>query len=231
MFSVGAHYGFSKRRRHPSVSPYVLGVKNKTEIFDLEKTNVLLEDAKEYVKTLASQGKTILFVGSKYEAREAVKEGAERIDMPYVIERWIGGTLTNFPEIKKRIQKLLDLHEQKEKGELGKYTKHERLMIDRDVERLERRYGGLKTLQAPPNAIFIVDPHREYIAVDEALQLDIPIIALASTDCDISRTQYPVVGNDASIASISFFIEEIVNTYKENKVAVPKKEETTEQEK
>ena len=141
MFAVGAHFGYSKSRRHPSIKPYIFGVKNWVEIIDLEKTNELLESAKEFAKQLGAEGKTLLFVGSKNEAKEAVKEGADSISMPHVTGRWIGGTITNFSEIKKRISKMDELSTKKDKGELAqKYTKKEQVMLDREINSSEYRF-------------------------------------------------------------------------------------------
>ena len=168
MFKAGAHFGFSKTRRHPTVTPYIFGVKNKVEIFDLEKTEVLLEKAKAFVESLAKEGKSILFVGGKSEARNAVKTGALSINMPYVDGRWIGGTLTNFMQIRKRVEKLERLTSEKEKGELAKYTKKERLLIDREIANLERFFTGIVSMKDLPKAIFVVDPKKEVTAVKEA---------------------------------------------------------------
>ena len=165
MFNVGAHYGFVKSRRHPTVKPFIFGVKNKIEIFDLEQTEVQLQNALEFVKKIASQGKQIVFVGSKSEARQSVKEAAERIAQPFVAGRWIGGTFTNFDVIRKRVEKLLDLTSKKEKGELTKYTKKERVMIDREIEGLNDMFGGISGMNHLPGAIFVVDSKKEHIVV------------------------------------------------------------------
>ena len=143
MFAAGAHFGYSRSRRHPSVKSFVFGVKNGVEIMDLEKTSVELERAKEFVKTIAKTGKQILFVGTKNEGKKALEDGALSVDMPFVAERWVGGNLTNFPEIKKRIALLEDLRAKRENGELAMYTKKERLLIDKDIERLERNFSVL----------------------------------------------------------------------------------------
>ena len=217
MFKVGAHYGFIKSRRHPTTKPFIFGVKNRIEIFDLEKTSVQLETAIEFVKKIASTGKQIVFIGSKSEARQAVKEAAERIAQPYVAGRWIGGTFTNFEVIRKRVEKLLDLTSKREKNELAKYTKKERLMIDRDIEKLNDLFGGITSMNHLPGAVFIIDPKKEYIAVAEAVQRNIPIIALAGSDCDVSNITYPVVANDASIDSVAFIADKISAAYAEGK--------------
>jgi small subunit ribosomal protein S2 len=217
MFAVGAQFGFVKSRRHPTVKSYIFGVKNKTEIFDLEKTSELLEKAKLFVAELAKEGKGILFVGSKAEARVAVEETANALSMPFVASRWIGGTLTNFPEIKKRIEKLRDLSVQKEKGELARYTKKERLLIDREIEKLQRMYGGLGDMKEAPAAMFVVDSKQEHIAVEEAQKRGLPVIALCGSDCDLGEVNYPIVGNDSSRASVAFFLKEIADTYRAHK--------------
>lgn len=216
MFSVGAHFGFAKSRRHPSAIPFIFGKKNNVEIFDLEKVEQKLDEAKEFVAKIASQKKQILFVGGKKESQNIIREIADRIEMPYVAGRWIGGTLTNFEEIKKRIKKLLDLSSQKEKGELGKYTKKERLMIDREIEKLNERFGGLVPMTSKPGAVFIIDADKESIARDEATKNGIPVISLMSTDCDMSKVQYVIPANDTSVKSIRFFTDEIAKAYEEN---------------
>lgn len=213
MFKAGAHFGFSKTRRHPTVAPYIFGIKNKVEIFDLEKTEVLLEKAKAYVESLAKEGKSILFVGGKSEARNAVKSGALSINMPYVDGRWIGGTLTNFMQIRKRVEKLEKLTTEREKGELAKYTKKERLLIDREIANLERFFTGIVSMKDLPKAIFVVDPKKEKTAVKEAQDMGITVIALAGSDCDIKFLDFPIVGNDSSQTSVNFFVQEISKAY------------------
>ena len=223
MFKAGAHFGYSKSRRHPTASPYIFGVKNRVEIFDLAKTADLLKNALDFVSGLAKEDRQILFVGGKNEARDLIKNAAISIDMPYVAGRWIGGTFTNFPEIKKRISKLEELTKQREKGELSKYTKKERLVIDRNIANLERFFSGLLLMKEMPKAIFVIDPKNEAIAVTEAKKMGIPVIALAGSDCDIKDVDYPIAANDSSISSISFFVSEIVNAYKKNKGSSNKK--------
>jgi len=222
MFKAGAHFGFSKTRRHPSVSPYIFGVKNKVEIFDLEKTSELLEKAKAFAATLGKEGKTILFVGGKSEARNATKIGALSVNMPYVDGRWIGGTLTNFVQIRKRVEKLERLTSEREKGELAKYTKKERLLIDREIANLERFFSGVVSMKELPKAIFIIDPKKEKTALKEAQEIGIPVIAIAGSDCNIKSIQYPIVGNDSSQTSIQFLTQEITKAYFNSKTEVKK---------
>ena len=217
MFKAGGHFGYSKTRRHPSVASYIFGVKNKVEIVNLEKTEELLEKALSFISTLAKEGKQVLFVGGKNEARGALRFAAESVGMPFVDGRWIGGTLTNFPEIKKRLAKLEDLTKQKEKGELSKYTKKERLMIDREIANLSRFFSGILSLKDLPKALFVIDSKKEEIAVTEAKKMNIPVIALCGTDCDISLINYPIIANDSAVSSITFFANEIAKAYKKGK--------------
>lgn len=217
MFKAGAHFAFSKSRRHPTTAPFIFGSKNKVEVFDLEKTHVLLATAKEFVKALGKEGKTILFVGGKSEARKAIKFGAMATNMPFVDGRWIGGSLTNFPEIRKRIEKFERLTGEREKGELTKYTKKERLLIDREIANLDRFFSGIVSMKAMPAALFVIDSKKEKNAVKEALDKNIPVIALLGSDCDLKEVKYPVVGNDASQTSIQFFVNEIVAAYEAGK--------------
>lgn len=217
MFEAGAHFGYSRSKRHPSMSPIIFGVKNRVEIFDLEKTKQYLDKAKSFVESLVASGKNVLFVGGKTESQKIIRDGAEIAGMPYVSGRWIGGTLTNFGQIKTRTGKLVDLRQKKEKGELIKYTKKERLMIDRDIERLEAIFSGLISMNNLPGALFVIDPKKEKTAVAEAQSLKIPVISLMSSDCDLKSVEYPVPGNDSALSSIKFFTSEIVSSVKVGK--------------
>lgn len=219
LFNAGAHFGYTKSRRHPSAKPFLFGVKNKIEIFDLEKTGVALAAAANFVKSLGEVGAQILFVGGKSEARVAIKNGAESIGMPYVAGRWIGGTITNFAEIRKRVMKLERLTMEKEKGELGKYTKKERLLIDREIEKLKQYFEGLAPMKELPKAIFVIDSKHEETAVREANDRNIPIVSLSGSDCDLKEVDYAIPGNDSSRNSIAFFVNQIVEAYNEGKAA------------
>ncbi len=225
LMSVGAHFGYASARRHPSVKSFILGSKNKVEIFDLEKTAEKLAEAEKAMQAFGAEDKTVLFVTSKGEAREIIKKAAESIDMPYVAGRWIGGTVTNFEQIRKRVQKLIDLTDQKEKGQLGKYTKKERLMIDRDIEKLTEMFEGIVSMSKIPDALFVVDSKQENIAVLEANQKHIPIFALASSDCDLSMVEYPIPANDSAQKSIDFMVKKMLNAYQEGKKNAPAKTE------
>lgn len=219
MFKVGAHFGYSKSRRHPSVKSFIFGVKNRVEIMDLEKTEEALSAAKEFARSLAQEGKQMLFVGTKPEAKKWIMEGAQSIDMPFVTEHWVGGTMTNFSQIKKRIDRFHSILDKKEKGELAMYTKKERLLLDREMEKLDRNFGGIIAMKQLPKALFVIDPRAEHNAVIEAQKENIPIVALASSDCDISNIDYPIPANDSASASIRLFVDEIAAAYKEGRNA------------
>ncbi|MSU56457.1 MAG: 30S ribosomal protein S2 [Candidatus Taylorbacteria bacterium] len=220
LFSAGAHFGYRRSKRHPTSAPFIFGAKSGVEIFDLEKTKISLQEAEEFVRNLSKSGKTLLFVGGKNEAREAIKKGATKLGMPAVFGRWIGGSLTNFANIRARIDKMLDLISKREKGELAKYTKKERLLIDREVAKLEEMFGGLVPLKGIPGAMFVIDSGKEHIAVTEAKKEGVPVIALSSSDCDLSKVDYVIPGNDASRASIAYFVERIVSAYESGKTVV-----------
>jgi small subunit ribosomal protein S2 len=214
LFQAGSHFGYSKSRRHPTIAKYIYGTKNQTDIIDVEKTLLQLEKAGEFMKELGSKGKTVLFVGVKPEAKDIVKEKAESIGQPYITERWVGGILTNFSEISKRVSKLIDLKKQKEEGSLDKYTKKEKMLIDEEIARMHKLFSGISDMKKIPDAMFIVDPKKEHIAVTEANKMLVPIVSLAGTDCDISNVYFPVVANDASLSSITFITEYLVESYR-----------------
>jgi small subunit ribosomal protein S2 len=217
LFAAGAHFGYPRSRRHPSASTYLFGTKDRTDIFDLEETEKRLAAARDFVASVAKSGKRVLFVSGKHEAVALVKGSAESAGAPYVAGRWIGGTLTNFKNIRKRIERLQKLMSERESGEHGKYTKKERVLIDRDIDKLIMRFGGLVTMADLPGALFIVDTRHEHTAVLEAKQLGIPVIGLSSSDCDFSLVQYPIPGNDTSIKSIKLIVEDIAEAYLEGK--------------
>ncbi len=216
LFGAGAHFGYAPSRRHPSTSGFIFGNKGGVELFDLEQTAALLESALDYVKQLAAERKTVLFVGGKAEAREALARAAEKLGQPYCAGRWIGGSLTNFSEIKKRLGRLEELSTMREKGELAKFTKHERLLIDREITDLESMFGGLRGMTKLPDALFVIDSRAESGAVAEANQLNIPVIAVMNTDCDRTKIAYPIPANDASRDTVKIVLDEVTNTYLNN---------------
>ncbi len=219
LFQAGAHFGFPRARRHPTAAPFLFGTKDRTDIFNLEQTSDRLDAARTYAASLAENGKQLLFVGGKQEAASIVKDVAERIGMPYVAGRWIGGTLTNFKNIRKRIDRLQQLMSERESGESSKYTKKERLLIDREIEELLGRFGGLVSMANLPAAMFVIDSRHENTAVQEANQLRIPVVGLASSDCDFALVQYPIPANDTSIKSVRLVADAIGEAYEEGKRA------------
>ena len=224
MFEAGAHYGYGKSRRHPSVSSYIYATKNNSDIIDLEKTSVMLEEATEFVKNLGAQNKIILFVGTKPEARDIIKNEASNLNMPYVNIRWIGGTLSNFTEIKKRITELEKYNKESVEGGLEKYTKKERVVMAKKMEKLSKYYGGLISLKKTPDALFVIDPKAEHIAATEAKKSDVPVVALVNSDSNIKDINYPIVGNDSGILSIKFFTASIADAYKKGLMSLSVKE-------
>jgi len=217
MFEVGAHYGYSKARRHPSVASIIYTNKNKTDIINLEKTKIMLEKAMAFVEKTGSENKKILFIGTKPAAQKIIKKIAEDLDMPYVIERWIGGTLSNFNEIKKRIIELENYQKENTSGQLEKYTKKERNVLAKKMSRLARYYTGLIGVQKTPDVVFIIDAREEKIAATEAFKNKIPIIALINSDSNLKNIEYPIVANDASLTSIEYFVQKIKTAYKKGK--------------
>ncbi len=220
LYDAGAHFALPRARRHPTSAPFVFSTKDRTDIFDLEETVRRITKAEEFVRELAKSGKSLLFVGGKNEVIAPIKDAAVRIAQPHVAGRWIGGTLTNFKIIRKRIDRLEKLTADRESGELDKYTKRERLMIDREIEELLARFGGIVSLRELPGAIFIVDTRHEHTAVREANQMGVPVIGLASSDCDFARIKFPIPANDTSVKSVRFVTELIADAYQEGKKPV-----------
>lgn len=218
LFKVGAHFGYSRSRRHATMKSLVFGTKNKTDILDLTQTSVLLESALAFVRALGAQGKTMLFVSAKPEMSDILRETAASIGAPYVAGRWLGGTLSNFTEIKKRMNRMKELIEERDAGSLAtKYTKKERLMIDREIARLEENFAGLVSMDRLPEAVVVVDTRREDNAVKEARGMNIPVVGIANSDCDLSLVSHPIVGNDAARESVRFFLGEIARAYQEGR--------------
>jgi len=219
LFEVGAHFGYTRARRHPSASPFIFATRDQTDIFDLEETLRRLNVACDFVATLARSGGQLLFVSGKNESLESVRHAAEGSGSPFVAGRWIGGTLTNFKNIRKRIDRLQKLSAERESGALEKYTKKERLLIDREIDELTARFGGLISLEKEPAALFIVDTRAEETAVREANQLGIPVVGLASSDCDFSMVKYPIPANDTSVKAVRLVVEKIAEAHREGKRA------------
>jgi len=213
MFKVGAHFGYSRARRHSSVRSYLYGAKNGVDIIDLEQTFKMLEAAKARVEELGKLGKTILFVGTKEEIRDIVSEVAKSLSLPYVSERWVGGILTNWSEIKKRTGRLKELSDKFAKGELEKYTKKERLLFEREMAKLQAEFGGIASLETIPAALVVVDPREEHIAVMEAKKMKVETVALLNSDCNASEVTYPILANDSALLSVRYFLEALRDAF------------------
>ncbi len=224
LFKAGAHFGFSKSRRHPSVSSYLFGTKAGTDIFDLERTSKLIDDASAFLKTAGEEGKTVLFVSTKVEVSDLVRASADRANMPFVTNRWIGGILTNFSEIKKRLARLALLKDQGNTGELErKYTKKERLMLGREVEKLEFNFGGIARIERNPDIIVVVDPRHDIVAVTEAKYAKIPVVAIMCSDCDVAMVTKPVLANDSHRESVSTILTILTDAFMDGRTRfVPK---------
>lgn len=221
LFKAGTHFGYSKTRRHPSVSSYIYTTKNNGDIIDLEKTMSLLEEAGKFIKDFGARGKTVLFVGTKPEAKEIIKKAAESLNMPYVVARWIGGTLSNFAEIKKKIAELETYNKENVEGGLDKYTKKERVVMAKKMEKLSKYYSGLLGLKKIPDALFVIDARAEHVATTEAYKSGVPVVALTNSDSNIKSIDYPIIGNDASIPSIKIITSSIVEAYKAGTASTP----------
>lgn len=224
LFAAGSHFGFSKRRRHPSAIKFLFGSKQGNDVFDLEKTAASIESAKAALNAAGKDGKTVLFVSTKEETSTIVKEEALRAEMPQVTNRWIGGMLTNASEIKKRIERLKTLIEQGESGELErKYTKKERVVIGRELTKLNFNFGGIKDMDRAPALMVIVDPRHDVIAATEAKDMGIPVVAIMNSDNDAKAVAHPILVNDALTTSVSLVMKELVDSYIEGRQAyVPK---------
>jgi len=209
MTEAGLHFGHRTSRIHPKIKPYIIGVKNTVHVFDLEQTAEKLEKALGYIEKLISEDKKILFVGTKVQVKNLLKETAEECKMPYIHERWLGGTFTNFGTMKKRIDHFKELEGEKERGELEKYTKKERLVIDKKLAKLEIKFGGIKNIVGLPDAVFVLDMKKDSLAVKEAIMKNIPVIAIADTNVDPNLADYPIPANDDAISSVKYILEKV----------------------
>lgn len=220
LFNTGAHFAQVKSRRHPSMKPYLVGTKGRQEIIDLVQTASQLDAAKTAMGTLAKEGKTVLFVGGKVEIAAIVKKSAQEIGAPYVAARWLGGTISNWNEIKKRVDRLVELSEKSATGTLAKqHTKLELVRLDRERKRLETRLDGITTLTKRPDALLVIDTKREKHAIKEAKDAGIPIIAIMSSDCDLADAAYPIVANDASRETVRLILSELASAFQKGQSA------------
>jgi small subunit ribosomal protein S2 len=202
LLEAGVHFGHQTRRWNPKMAPYIFTERNGIYIIDLQKTVKKLEEAYMFVREISAQGQEVLFVGTKKQAQESIKEEAERCSMPFVNARWLGGMLTNFNTIQRRIKRLEQLKKFQEDGTFDKLPKKEVIKLVLEIEKLEKFMGGITEMRRHPAAVFIVDPRKERIAVAEARKLGIPIIAIVDTNCDPDEIDYVIPGNDDAIRAV-----------------------------
>lgn len=202
LLEAGVHFGHQTRRWNPKMAPYIFTERNGIYIIDLQKTVKKLDEAYNFIKSVAENGDTVLFVGTKKQAGDSVKEEAVRAGVHYVNARWLGGMMTNFKTIQRRIKRLEQLHQMEEDGTFNLLPKKEVIKLQLEIEKLEKYLGGIKTMTKLPGALFIVDPRKEKIAVAEAKKLGIPIVAIVDTNCDPDDVDYVIPGNDDAIRAV-----------------------------
>ncbi len=223
MLEAGAHFGHQTRRWNPKMKRFIFGERNGIYIIDLEQTLGRVENAYGFVRDLVAGGGTILFVGTKKQAQDPVRSYAEKCGMPFVNERWLGGMLTNFETISKRVSKMLEYERMQASGEFDAMIKKEALLLDRELTKLQRNLGGLRSLKKAPDAIFVLDTKKEHIAVTEANKLGIPVVAVVDTNVDPEVIQYPIPGNDDAIRSNSLFARVIADAVEEGRFIANKR--------
>ena len=223
LLKAGVHFGHLTRRWNPKMKPYIFMERNRIHIIDLQKTLKNLERVYNAIKELAANGELILFVGTKNQAKEVVKAEAIRCEMPYIVERWLGGTLTNFSTIKKSIRHLEYLEKMQLDGTVEKYTKKERLHIEREIAKMKKIFAGIQDMKKIPGGVFIVDIKKEEIALKEARKLNIPVFAIVDTNCDPDLVDYPIPGNDDSTKSIALITRVIADAVLDGREAIQAK--------
>ena len=229
LLEAGVHFGHQTRRWNPKMARYIFQERNGIYIIDLQKTVTKLREVYDAVKDMSRRGKTFLFVGTKKQAQDVVREEAERAGMFYVNQRWLGGTLTNFQTIQKRIARLRELERQRDTGLFDVLTKKEVSKLEDELNRLERFLGGIKDMPRLPDAIYVVDPRKERIAVLEARKLKIPIIAVIDTNCDPDEIDYPIPGNDDAIRAVKLMTSKITDAILEGRTETESSGEAQEQ--
>ena len=215
MIDAGVHFGHQAKRWHPKMEPYIYTVSKNVHIIDLEKTEEMLDTACKFLYEQASLGKVIVFVGSKKQVKDIIENEGKRSGALYVNERWVGGTITNFETIKKNIDKLLDFIKGRDEGKFSIYTKKERLLIDREIEKLTATYGGIVSLKKAPDVLFIIDPKREKTAIREAKLTDVPVVSVVDTNANPTIIDYPIPGNDDAIKSVALIVRAIADAVEE----------------
>ena len=229
LLEAGVHFGHQTRRWDPRMAEYIFQARNGIHIIDLQKTSKKLDEAYSFLKEQAEEGKTILFVGTKKQAQECVKEAAEKCGMYYVNQRWLGGTLTNFETIRKRIGRLKELERMQEDGTFDVLPKKEVILLKKEMEKLEKNLGGIKDMEQLPGVMFIVDPKKERIGILEAKKLGIPVIGLIDTNCNPEDVDYAIPGNDDAIRAVSLIVDCMANAVIEGRQGESMEMETEEE--
>ena len=217
LLEAGVHFGHQTRRWDPKMAEYIFQARNGIHIIDLQKTSKKLDEAYAFVKEQAEEGKTVLFVGTKKQAQECMREAALKCGMFYVDQRWLGGMLTNFGTIQKRIQRLKDLEAMEQDGTFDVLPKKEVILLKKEMEKLERNLGGIKEMNELPGVIFLVDPKKERIAILEAKKLGIPVVGLVDTNCNPEEVDYAIPGNDDAIRAVKLIADVMANAVIEGK--------------
>ena len=215
LFDSGVHFGHQVKRWHPSMEKYIYTSKNGIHIINLEKTVEKLDEATKYLHDVAKKGGKVIFVGTKKQSRDIIELEAKRCGAYFVTERWLGGTMTNLEIIRKSVKKLVDYKKGRETGQFDKYTKKERLLIDREIDKLEKKVGGLVGLSSKPVALFIIDPKREKTAIREAKNLGVKVVSLIDTNSDVRDIDFPIPGNDDAIKSVAVIVKTIADALEE----------------
>lgn len=211
LLEAGVHFGHLTRRWNPKMKPYILMERNGIHLLDLKKTQIMLDEACAAIQKVAADGKKVLFVGTKPQAREALANEAKRANQPYVVERWLGGMLTNFVTIRKSVKRLQSIEKMMQDGTFDKFIKKERLMITREQEKLKKILDGVAVINRLPGAIFVVDTNKEHIAVAEAKRLGIPVFGMLDTNCNPDELDYGIPANDDAVASIEIIAKAIAD--------------------
>lgn len=217
MLKAGVHFGHKSSRWNPKMKPYIFGIKNGIHIVDLDKTLAMFQEALEYVEQIVANGGKILFVGTKPQAQDVIRWAGEKTEMPYVSNRWLGGTFTNFNEIKKRIRYLNGQEEKMISGEFNKYTKYEQGKIRKEIEKMNEKMGGIKKMESLPQLIFAVDIKEDGLAVKEARRMKIPVVAMSDTNNDPTLADYAIPANDDALSSLKYVLGIVMKKVKEAK--------------
>lgn len=217
LLEAGVHFGHQTKKRNPKMKKYIYNERNGIHIIDLQQTIKLFDEASRFMSNAAAQGKTVLFVGTKKQAQDAVAEEAARCGMPYVNQRWLGGLLTNFVTLKKSMKKFKELEKMKVDGDFEHFSKKDAAKLEKKYKKMEKLFSGIKDMENPPDALFVIDPRKEDIAVGEAKKLGVPVVAVVDTNCDPEMIDHVIPGNDDAIRAIKLFASRVSDAVIEGK--------------